>query len=388
MSIKPIRQHGSMQLEGDTYRNMLDDDENQELLEKNYDGEVSPKVWVPLSFIVGVCYAGGNICIAYISKYGLKTAGMQGIGGIFGNLAPLVFLSFQIRYEKAPERSDSVEHRKNPWYKWLFDIYLHRKVDEAERVIENQWESKIQYKRVFSSGLILLFCFLSYGSFFASYYCAVIGNLNTGILTSLTALRAIQTSIAFYFIFNQTMKWYEVLCVLIMTIAVSLIMISGDNSIVIKHETAQFYIILSCIFAIISGFFDVMRTAVLKYFYGGVKEVNVSALFNFVMVFMEGSFCVYFIICVYQGFEYETLDLYVGILGGCLFSLSNYLYSYVIVRGKAGVANCLIESKNIIQTGLDILIFARFPNLHQYIGLTLGCFSILLLIISSNCKPK
>ncbi|CAI2368027.1 unnamed protein product [Moneuplotes crassus] len=370
----------------------LEKDETEGLLRKDDKGEVSAKVWMTLSLLVGFFYAVGNICMSYLARFGIMVAGIQGIGGLFGNLIPLIILSVHIRHKKTPLRSDSVDIIQNPWYKWFHDIYFVREQDEQGRIIENKWKNKVRWDRIFTTFIITLITVIYIMLFFMSYYLGTIGNINSGILNALSISRAIVTSIMFYFMFQQALEWYETLCVLLMTVSVVTIVVSGDNIQVTAGRTAQFYVALSCILLVISLSLLSVRAAVLKYMFGASKEVNFSALFNFANVVMEVGFCVYFGVLLYwgwlEGLGFTWFELGVGIFGGLLYSLSNYIVAYVNVRGKAGVADCLIEIKTILQTIMDVIIFGRFPNLMQHIGLTLGLLSVVFLLLFAHLKSK
>lgn len=187
---------------------------------------------------------------------------------------------------------------------------------------------------------------------------------------SLTCFRAIGCSILFYFIFSQALKIYQIVAMMLCTMSVVTIVISADNTNnSAEKESDKFYVVLACTLVILAVAFQCIRDAVLKYFFGTAKEVNISALFNFAILLFDITFVSYLLFSITQGFEFPLTDFLAGSLSGLMLGLANYLISYVYVRGIAGVANTIIETKIIYQTMFDLLIFGRYPNITQYFGL-------------------
>lgn len=61
-----------------------------------------------------------------------------------------------------------------------------------------------------------------------------------------------------------------------------------------------------------------IRAAVLKYFFGLAKEVNVSALYNFALISFDIFFLVYLVVSILEGFEFTKLDFLAATVSGVL----------------------------------------------------------------------
>jgi len=87
-----------------------------------------------------------------------------------------------------------------------------------------------------------------------------------------------------------------------------------------------------------------LRTTLIKYYFGNIKGVNVSAVYNINGLFVDIGFLIYFIYLSLQGFEYKYTELLIATFGGSLFAVSQYLIAFVNIRGKAGTSDALIET--------------------------------------------
>ncbi|CAI2370055.1 unnamed protein product [Moneuplotes crassus] len=308
---------------------------------------------------------------------------------MLGCFLALCAITFFSKSKTRPERSDDEPQAEAPLFKWFYDIYYVRKQDEHGRFLENQWENKIQYTHVFLS-FVLIFLIVPIKIMRAlSYYFASIGYFNTGVLESTGTTKVIFSSVLYYFVFKQVIKCYEFIAIFLLIVASLMMFLSGESTTVAEGtETAAFYIVLSCALKIFSQIFLVIRCAVIKFFFGAAKEVNISALHNFTITILEIFLIIYFIILLWQGLELETLEVCVGIIGGFLFSMYGYLFAYVNVRGQAGIANAIIETKVLFQAALDWMIFGRAPNTIQYFSMCMGLGAIFFLLFMSHITSK
>mmetsp|Transcript_14446 Transcript_14446/g.14409 ORF Transcript_14446/g.14409 Transcript_14446/m.14409 type:complete len:100 (+) Transcript_14446:407-706(+) len=96
----------------------------------------------------------------------------------------------------------------------------------------------------------------------------------------------------------------------------------------------------------------------------------------------------WFIVLIIQEFDFTLYDFAYATVSSIIFSLCGYLIAYVNVRGKAGVADALIETALIYQTILEIIVFSRYPNTLQYTGLFLGISATFFLLLCNHyCQP-
>ncbi|CAI2371820.1 unnamed protein product [Moneuplotes crassus] len=354
--------------------------------------EVPAQVWMTLSIATGVLLACANICILYNAKYKIKAVGMTAFGATVGNFIPLVVIMFR---ERSNQKNDSCSSARTPWFKWFYDIYYLRSKDNEGRVIPNKWESSLHYRRIVGTVLIILAHLINHVTFILAYHYAEVGNLNSGVLSSLTVTRVFFTSILFYILFRQTVKNYELLAEIVMIGAVLIILFSGKDEQSVEAEDSSandksesFYVGLSCGIIILFSFSHSVRATVLKYFFGDAEEVNPSALFNFAVTFIEVLLIGYLVMLYTQGFRFTLFELFIGTLGGIFYSFGSYLAAYATVRGRAGVVNCLIEMKTLFQTAFDLILFGRYPNMMQYAGLALGFGSVVFILVCAHLKEK
>ena len=198
-------------------------DENVENLKENLlenDGKsniedehqsASPLVWVPLSLIVAIIYAVGNTTVSYISHYQFKARYLQSPGNIIGNLIPLIALTYSERFGTriVNEDYELLNHEnqinsQKTYFRWLRDLYYVNEQDENGKTT-----SKFIWVRLKLSVVFFIIITTQVTLFFMSYNYASKANLNNGIIMALYSLKPIYTSIMFYWIFNQSLKWFE-----------------------------------------------------------------------------------------------------------------------------------------------------------------------------------
>ncbi|CAI2369507.1 unnamed protein product [Moneuplotes crassus] len=367
------------------------EDEEDCRKEENRKGEelVSAKIWVPVSLLVSILNAIAGICFSYVSKYKIKAGGMQGAGEFLGNSVCLIIISFQGRYLTPQETSQLSPQSRSPWLKWLYDIYYIRKRDIHGNLLHAQWEQGICMRRALITVVLVILTVLLNLAFVLSLYYATVGFFNSGIMCSLGVTRVIFVSIIFYFMFKQSLKWYEIAGIMILIISVVSILYSGEDKVVNeKQDTQAFFVVLACLSMIITMLFSTMRIAVCKYVSLEVPEINIPALYNFTMAIYAAGMIIYLIVLISQGFEFTLIEFSVGTLGGALYSVAGYLTTYVNVRGKAAIASAIIEGSTLFQTVFDLLLFGRYPNLAQYIGLLLGFGAVLFIILFNSLREK
>ncbi|CAI2373320.1 unnamed protein product [Moneuplotes crassus] len=353
------------------------EDKHEGLAERDEKGEVSPKIWVPLSLVIAFFYAIGNVLISSISTYRFKAIALMSIGRAIGNLIPLFIISFSPTPSTSSPPSFS---NSRVGLKWFYDIFYY---SAGERRNEVQWG------RV-GVGVVMWVLGTIYPFFFViSYSFAGLANLNTGVLMSIYAMKPVLSSIMFYFIFNQTLKAYELVAIVFCMAGALVIGISsGEEDVENGGVAASNYVVIACCLLLISLFLLCIRAVILKYYFGTAKEVNVSALFNFICFISDLSMIAWFIVLIIQEFDFTLYDFAYATVSSIIFSLCGYLIAYVNVRGKAGVADALIETALIYQTILEIIVFSRYPNTLQYTGLFLGISATFFLLLCNHyCQP-
>ena len=108
-----------------------------------------------------------------------------------------------------------------------------------------------------------------------------VANLNNGIVMTILASKPIFSSIAFYFLFNQRLKMFELCAVLILIVSVILIGFSSNDSQNDNNNQNVLYIIISMLLLTGSTLLVSFRTVLMKYFLAyGDNQVDISAFSN------------------------------------------------------------------------------------------------------------
>lgn len=123
----------------------------------------------------------------------------------------------------------------------------------------------------------------------------------------------------------------------------------------------------------------------LLYYYIDLPRSQMIGMHNTINCIVTVPIFLYFIYISYNNeLQYTIYDVLIGSFGGFLNLVITFMTLCVVVKGKAGTSEALIETSNILQTFLDAVLEQRFPNILQYIGIILG-FLATLMIIKSNC---
>ena len=147
--------------------------------------------------------------------------------------------------------------------------------------------------------------------------------------------------------------------------------------------------ILACCMVVLA-----MLMFILKYFLTALfftnqnSKINVIALQSLVTLLANVPMSMLFLIYYLNGFQFESIDMLygsiIGISGTFILSLS----MLVVVKGKAGAADALIETNTFICTLLDWILFSRKPTILQLFCICLASLSTLMIIIGSRSKNR
>ena len=74
----------------------------------------------------------------------------------------------------------------------------------------------------------------------------------------------------------------------------------------------------------------------------------------------------------------------VGMTGGVLNLLCSVISITVVIKGKAGPADALVETSSLFLVIIEAVMFLRLPNYLQYIGIGLAFVSTLLIMKGSH----
>ena len=95
---------------------------------------------------------------------------------------------------------------------------------------------------------------------------------------------------------------------------------------------------------------------------------------------------VMFFISWLNGFEFETIELFYGTIIGFSGTFILIFSVFVVVKGKAGAADALIETNTFICVLVDWLLFLRKPTMIQLFCIGLAFSSTLVIIIGNKHK--
>lgn len=173
----------------------------------------SPFIWVPLSLCVALFYAIGNNITSLISHFGFKARAIQAPGSTASNFLALLMIS--------------IYDRHNGWFNWWKVIYLKPIPLSEQSDSDNDTKFKgILWERVILTVVIACLSTFSYWMFTLSYYYATLANLNNGVIMAVYSLKPLISSVAFYFLFAQSLKKFEILGIFFSIISILCIALS------------------------------------------------------------------------------------------------------------------------------------------------------------------
>jgi hypothetical protein len=124
----------------------------------------------------------------------------------------------------------------------------------------------------------------------------------------------------------------------------------------------------------------------LLYYYTDLPRSEMIMTHNIVNFIVTLPIVIYFGYVSYTNeFEYSISDVLIGSFGGFLNLVITFMTLTVVVKGKAGTSEALIETSTILQTFLDAFLKFRFPNILQISGIVLA-FLASCIIIKANYK--
>ena len=81
-----------------------------------------------------------------------------------------------------------------------------------------------------------------------------------------------------------------------------------------------------------------------------------------------------------RGFEFTWNDLIISSIGGALNLVISFITLAIVVQGKAGASEALLTTSVIFQIALDAILYGRFPDVLQIIGVIFSMISSLVII--------
>lgn len=326
-----------------------------------------PVIWISLSLVVAMWFACGNIIISYIVHYGIRSRFLQSPGNIVGNSLPLIIITFNERFGKtqSTQRSgsrellidNSIDKSDKTWFNWLRELYFTKEIDK------NGKEHTIWFKkRVLATCLLVILDWIA--------------------------------TLIFFVFFKQKLLWFEYVGIFLCVSWAAMIGFSADGlgDASPKFESSsystQMTLFLSLFWLNVWLIMFSSRSVIVKYFVAFKEnQGNVSAYFNFSILWQDIICTGILILLILYGFDFTISDFLIGSFGGSIYSAWGYLIAYVNIRGRAGASDAIIETWVIYQTILDAIVFGRIPNTLQIWSIIVG-FSATLILLWGHTKTK
>ena len=277
-----------------------------------------------------------------------------------------------------------VETSENKW-SWLTDIFWQRVSSDSSSLAT---KTVLNKSKLMAFVILLLLNLLTFWVQIESLYYAKIWGVNAGVIMSLFAIKPLISFTMFYFTLGKTISKFEAIGMIISIFALLIISLSKFNFIEIEQNITsenKKYFVFSMMFVVPWIILIWTRNLVYKMYFkssGPFDEIFIiQILVNFTVsvgMLIIGVF--YYI----RGFRFEWIDLLYGSIGGILNLIWSLLSVMVVIKGRAGPADALIESSSLFLTLMEAVLFARLPNSLQYFGIGLAFISTLLIIKGSH----
>ena len=151
----------------------------------------------------------------------------------------------------------------------------------------------------------------------------------------------------------------------------------------------QYKFLIACSLVLVNVVLHISRNMLVAQFFSNQNQkINVIGLQSIVTFIIAIPINIMFFISWLNGFEFELIELFYGIIVGFLSAFLLYLSVFVVVKGKAGAADALIETNTFILALLDWLLFSRQPTMIQLLCIGLAFCSTLVIIIGNQGKRK
>ena len=149
----------------------------------------------------------------------------------------------------------------------------------------------------------------------------------------------------------------------------------------------QYKFIIACCLVILTNLLYVLKNLLVAQFFTNQNQnISIFALQSIITFIVSTPMNVMFLISWLNGFEFEAIDLFYGTIIGCLGAILLYLSVFIVVKGKAGSADALMETNTFILGLMDWLLFSRKPTLIQLICIGLAFCSTLVIIFGNQFR--
>ncbi|CAI2371709.1 unnamed protein product [Moneuplotes crassus] len=362
--LKELKRH---LIQEEQLSSMSIEEKEEELLDADVDNSMyaSPWQWIPLSILTAIIIATANVIVTSIAKFTYKIRVIQAPGSVLSCSILLTIVSIY----------DYISGRPN-WFKRLYYEHPHHS-------LKNQ---SIRYPRVaLTIGCVFVFPIQFY-TFTMSYFYANKAGINNGVIMVIVTLKPIINAIAFRFLFYQKLGSFEVIGILFSTISIIIIGFSENSE---SEEHKGFYLLISMVLLFIAVFLEALIGIVAKYFLAFKdNKTNVSSFYSLFIGIIDSICVVIFIVLLNTGLDITWKEFFLAQLLSILYAIAQFTMAFSILKGKGGTASALIETIGVYQTIIEAVVYSRFPNAWQIIGMVIAFSGSILVILGYHFSRK
>ncbi|CAI2371731.1 unnamed protein product [Moneuplotes crassus] len=326
----------------------------------------SPWQWVPLSILAAIVFAVGNTLVSPIAKFKYWTRAIQAPGSVLGCIVLLTIVTIFDR------------RRGNPnWFKGIYFKHPHRG-------LKNQG---IRYPRVILTIGCVLVLPIQFYSFTMSYFYASKAGMNDGIIMAICIFKPIINSIAFRLLYNQKLRYFEIIGILFSAGSIVLIGVSQQSD---SEGHKRLYMFISMGLMFVAIFLEALIGIVVKYFLAFKdNKANVSSFYSFFICIIDSIYVIILIILLNTGLEVTWKDIVFAQTSSILYAFGQFIMAFAIIKGKGGTASALIETIGVYQTIIEAVAYSRFPNIWQIFGMVCAFLSSIIIVLGYHfCRRQ
>lgn len=120
----------------------------------------------------------------------------------------------------------------------------------------------------------------------------------------------------------------------------------------------------------------------------GNPNISLMAVQNIVAFLIAVPMCVVVAVEILNGFEFKYTDFLIGGLSGVMSMIAGVTSIYVVVKGKAGSADAIIQTYSIFLMMIDMIFELRTPTYLQGTSITLAFLSTLTIFYGNRKKKE
>lgn len=355
---------------------------------------VSAALWIPLSLCVALFFAVNNEIKSYIANYHFYAMLMQAPASFLSAIVMSCILSFKHKFSKKKEEptigltmgDDPVQTERESYITWFYDIfYVKECTEHSEGARVAPVNYKLSWRRIYATIAICALEIVAIFCQFQSYYFAKLAHFNTGVLTSLFAVKIILITGVFAVLFHQRLKFYDYVGIFFCIMCVSAITLSKSRG-GANFDPEKYGSFLLSLTLIITAILILIPRDIITKFNFAFKDqnVNIIAFRTFHDIAFYSVLTVGLAIAMLFGFRCTWKDFFYASIGGVVHLGGSLLHNYVIMRSLAAAAEAIIYSSNTFQILLDAFLFHRNPNVLQITGMLFAFMSVIFIIISNK----